>query len=1201
MVSNGADRPLCASGAEKITPSRANVPSRSRFAPVMCRGLRNVLLFSVALLLSVVCSAQDVIMVVRDSVSNERIPFPNNKYTWTEMIYRADEIGRPGVISSISFQLTTPAYASYSMGEINVYMAERSSMAFSSSSDWTYDTDLTLVYSSPNHFANDFGSWHTYWLQTPYNYSGDGNLVVIVARKSNYSTTPLFKCHSDTYSSVLSRSSNYFSNYGEYSRVTGSLLSSRPNMRLTMECDYEIWSREVSNITATSADISWTDSSSATQWTVKYGTSLNRLNQHITTDVPQVTLTNLMSDTYYYFTVKNNANTNDSVGRCSSNLSFHTLCDTIGVTLIHDVATGRLVVDTGSCIDTVVLTGATSDVNNYVVIKNGFHGTVVLRNLNMNFLSQYGGNNSPIRVEGSSVSNMSANTEVNFILDGNNSITNLDRGRACIQVDQGTTVRFSAIDPDDNSSGTLCVKQLNQRGGAAIGSIERSAGSSVGTFVSEPIYSAPNIWGQDDSVAGGNIVISSGLYMIKGGHGAGIGGGHGVYYDGMILIYGGEVRASTIYHAAGIGSGCPTGAGVVANNTLHSSIIVLPPAHVEAVGAMGANQIAPSLGLAGSRNIVYIGDPNSPLIRIRTSDYRPNVGVYLDLSKNETITNVIQALVDSLTLDISAIRVGTTDSTGVFSFHGVFQDSTIIFTDAVSESGMLYEKINTVITDGGTVVLNPEAGNMAMPYYRPDHLLVGYSDAEAQNESHVMKITYSSPLDITDITFRLNKGDTSDFQGLEFYGPDSTSAIAPPTQLTAGDVVYVRSVLKPDKPVGGYDDVLHMECTYANSTKGIFEQRINQYVVCLDTIMLCDSTRYTLPGGNVVTATGLYFDTISTSYTIAGYNDTIAVCNNENLIIAKPDTRVHQDSVSYHYVEFNMMPKDTLVARICDSIMWMDSTFFVSGNYHYPYLTEDGYCDSMHYLSLGVYPSYNDTIVDEGCQGTVYEILDFTVDTTGVYTHYNQSIHQCDSVSVLDFTIHPSYNDTIVAYTCDLPYAANGFYAEESGIYHRYLSTVQYGCDSLRHLIFKRNPVYNDTAIGEIYYDQIYTGYDFHENTEGFYIHQYTDENGCDSIQNLDLRVIHLRFPNMVTPNGDGINDVYEVIDLCRAEMFNYTCLWIYDRTGRKIFEKENIRSMEDFWDPNKTGSPTGTYFFRFVGRALFRVIEHKGVIEVLR
>ena len=92
-----------------------------------------------------------------------------------------------------------------------------------------------------------------------------------------------------------------------------------------------------------------------------------------------------------------------------------------------------------------------------------------------------------------------------------------------------------------------------------------------------------------------------------------------------------------------------------------------------------------------------------------------------------------------------------------------------------------------------------------------------------------------------------------------------------------------------------------------------------------------------------------------------------------------------------------------------------------------------------------------------------------------------------------------------------------------------------------------------------------------------------------------------LLFPTVVTPNGDGVNDIFYIKNLIEGQAFPDNELAIYNRLGRRVFFKQDIRNKEDFWDPALTNSPTGTYFYRFIGRGSIRDVELKGAVELLK
>lgn len=103
-----------------------------------------------------------------------------------------------------------------------------------------------------------------------------------------------------------------------------------------------------------------------------------------------------------------------------------------------------------------------------------------------------------------------------------------------------------------------------------------------------------------------------------------------------------------------------------------------------------------------------------------------------------------------------------------------------------------------------------------------------------------------------------------------------------------------------------------------------------------------------------------------------------------------------------------------------------------------------------------------------------------------------------------------------------------------------------------------------------------------------------------DTVENTILIVNdYLQFPNVVTPNGDGINDVFRIVGLVDGLGYPINQLDIYNKWGSLVFHRENIASEEDFWDP--ADMPSGTYFYRFTAKGYNGNIEHSGAIEVLK
>ena len=105
-----------------------------------------------------------------------------------------------------------------------------------------------------------------------------------------------------------------------------------------------------------------------------------------------------------------------------------------------------------------------------------------------------------------------------------------------------------------------------------------------------------------------------------------------------------------------------------------------------------------------------------------------------------------------------------------------------------------------------------------------------------------------------------------------------------------------------------------------------------------------------------------------------------------------------------------------------------------------------------------------------------------------------------------------------------------------------------------------------------------------------------------DTIENSILILKeYLQFPNMITPNGDGSNDKFVIINLLHGGAYPTNSLDIYNHSGVRVYHVDNISSEEDFWDPAKDNVPSGTYYYHFKGKGMVGSIERNGIVEVVR
>ena len=272
-------------------------------------------------------------------------------------------------------------------------------------------------------------------------------------------------------------------------------------------------------------------------------------------------------------------------------------------------------------------------------------------------------------------------------------------------------------------------------------------------------------------------------------------------------------------------------------------------------------------------------------------------------------------------------------------------------------------------------------------------------------------------------------------------------------------------------------------------------------------------------------------------------------------------------------------------------------------------------------------------------------------DTTGVYVQTLSNMYGCDSVVVMDLTVAPSsltlFSDSICQNTA---YSGYGFSLSEdetatSG-FHTLERTLanQFGCDSIIRLnlyvkpvitpefyanpdraMLSENPVIyfvNNTNIVELAQANYYWIWDFGDGasdttSEAENSHLYTNwgdytvtltlwADGCMDSASVSVFIeADLEFPNVITPNGDGINDVFVIKNL-NPDRPNR--LYITDRWGKAVWHKDNYQTyMKDEQIYNAESGfgmdniSDGVYYYTFYYEGMVRTVKFNGSITVIR
>ena len=272
-------------------------------------------------------------------------------------------------------------------------------------------------------------------------------------------------------------------------------------------------------------------------------------------------------------------------------------------------------------------------------------------------------------------------------------------------------------------------------------------------------------------------------------------------------------------------------------------------------------------------------------------------------------------------------------------------------------------------------------------------------------------------------------------------------------------------------------------------------------------------------------------------------------------------------------------------------------------------------------------------------------------DSTGVYVQTLSNMYGCDSVVVIDLTVSPTNLTQFVDSICqNTAYNGYGFSLSEdetatSG-FHTFDRTLanQFGCDSVIRLnlyvkpvitpefyanpdraMLSENPtIYfvNNTNIVELAQTNYYWVWDFGDGTsdtttEAENSHLYTNwgdytvtlalwADGCMDTASVSVFIeADLEFPNVITPNGDGINDVFVIKNL-NPDRPNK--LYIADRWGKVVWHKDNYQTyMKDEQIYNAESGfgmgniSDGVYYFSFYYEGAVRTVRFNGSITVIR
>lgn len=108
-----------------------------------------------------------------------------------------------------------------------------------------------------------------------------------------------------------------------------------------------------------------------------------------------------------------------------------------------------------------------------------------------------------------------------------------------------------------------------------------------------------------------------------------------------------------------------------------------------------------------------------------------------------------------------------------------------------------------------------------------------------------------------------------------------------------------------------------------------------------------------------------------------------------------------------------------------------------------------------------------------------------------------------------------------------------------------------------------------------------------------------TDANGCNDMDSVHIRIIEpplVKIPNIITPNGDKMNEYWDLIEIPDIFLFDIV---ISDRQGKRVYSTDDYKNNWNGLDSEGKVLPNGVYFYYMKNRQTNN--EYRGYIQLIR
>jgi gliding motility-associated-like protein len=238
----------------------------------------------------------------------------------------------------------------------------------------------------------------------------------------------------------------------------------------------------------------------------------------------------------------------------------------------------------------------------------------------------------------------------------------------------------------------------------------------------------------------------------------------------------------------------------------------------------------------------------------------------------------------------------------------------------------------------------------------------------------------------------------------------------------------------------------------------------------------------------------------------------------------------------------------------CNTYTWNGIVYNTSGTYVRNGLINTVGCDSSARLILTIKKSSTANMTQAICVNQLpYTWNGIRFTTAGSRTITLVNTAGCDSVINFTLTLRPQptiiMQDTFKTWP-NVPIFLNGSISNAT--------TVRWSPSQYLNFDTIQNPLATPP-----------------NNVE--YVVTARNNNGCSTTKRIFVRMYkNIVIPNAFSPNGDGINDVWDLSSLSELPGFS---VQIFNRYGNIVYQS---KSFTQYWDGKRNGTniPVGTYYY---------------------